>query len=100
MLNSIDVAPYPFAGPLHNLAGGALRRHIETALYSSGAISRLEYCAFIDRIAPELVLAGVPADEIHFVKRYPANAHALIDSALDQLRESNVISADRCDRET
>ncbi len=85
------LAPPAFAGPLHDVARRVLARHPEHAMYRAGVLSAREYHAFVERIAPELVAAGVPAAEVHFVKRYPRDAESFVRDALAQLARAGIV---------
>ncbi|MDB5069750.1 MAG: hypothetical protein JWM87_861 [Candidatus Eremiobacteraeota bacterium] len=81
----------PFEGPLHDVARRVLVRHPEHAMYRAGVLSASAYYAFVDRIAPELVAAGVPACEVHFAKRYPRDPELFVREALARLAHAGIV---------
>ena len=83
------------AGPVFDLAYSVLKDHIEYRKFCSGEVSRAEFADFLDSIAPMLVEAGLPAEDVHFAKRYPASASAFVDGKLAALHQARVLpSAD------
>ncbi len=80
-----------FAGPLYDLVHGVLARHPEAAAYRDGALSEHAWRSFADRVAGELVAAGVPSDEVHFMKRYPRDPSTFVRDAIVRLAAAGVL---------
>jgi predicted O-methyltransferase YrrM len=80
-----------FAGPLHDLARGVLARHREAAAYRDGTLAQPAWRSFADRVAGELVAAGVPPGEVHFVKRYPRDPKPFVRDAVARLAAAGVL---------
>ena len=80
-----------FTGPLHDVALRVLARHPQYVLHRAGALSPRDWCAFVDRAAPELVAAGVPATEVPFAKRYPPDPQDFVRGAFARLVAANIV---------
>jgi predicted O-methyltransferase YrrM len=78
-------------GPVFDVAYSVLKDHPEYERFCSGEISRGEFADFLDSIATILVDAGLPAEDVHFAKRYPASAAEFVDERLAALHQAGVL---------
>jgi predicted O-methyltransferase YrrM len=74
-----------FSGPIFELVDAALRDAPEYRGFRAGERSRAEFSAFLERIRPDLIEFGVPANDVHFAKRFPASIDAAVDAAFAEL---------------
>lgn len=74
-----------FRGPVFNLFEEELRGLPEYLHFRSGNSSREEFCAVLERLRERLVRRGVPPNDVHFGKRFPASPDALIVQAFSDL---------------
>ncbi len=76
--------PSPRTGPVFAIAQSVLARRPEYRSFLSGG-SRGEFGVFLDSIAPELIAAGLPPDDVQFAKRYPQSPTAFVGDELHRL---------------
>ncbi|AJY40229.1 class I SAM-dependent methyltransferase [Burkholderia humptydooensis] len=70
-----------FSGPLFDLVDDVLRDAPEYRGFRAGAQSRAEFAAFLERVRTQLVGRGVPSNDVHFAKRFPASIDAAVEHA-------------------
>jgi predicted O-methyltransferase YrrM len=81
-------------GPIAEQAYSVIRDRPEFLAFQNGG-ARQDFAAFLDRIAPDLIAAGLPPEDVHFAKRYPESADSFVRQALLDLRGAGIIrSAD------
>ncbi len=76
--------PSPRTGPVFAIAQSVLASRKEYQSFLNGG-SRGEFGAFLDSIAPDLIAAGLPPDDVHFAKRYPQSQTAFVGDTLRSL---------------
>ncbi|CAJ3410683.1 O-methyltransferase [Burkholderia pseudomallei] len=74
-----------FSGPIFDLVDGVLRDAPEYRGFRAGAQSRAEFAAFLERVRMQLVGRGVPANDVHFAKRFPVSIDAAVEHAFAEL---------------
>lgn len=74
-----------FAGPVYNIVSSFLESRPEWRNFQAGALSRKDFGRLLDSLASQLVHAGLPADDVHFAKRYPRSETIFVDEALRSL---------------
>ncbi|KGW45718.1 putative leucine--tRNA ligase [Burkholderia pseudomallei MSHR684] len=74
-----------FSGPIFDLVDGVLRDAPEYRGFRAGAQSRAEFAAFLERVRTQLVGRGVPANDVHFAKRFPVSIDAAVEHAFAEL---------------
>jgi predicted O-methyltransferase YrrM len=78
------------AGPIFDIAWSVLGSHPRYRSFLDGG-TRQEFSAFLDGIAPDLVAAGLPAEDVHFAKRYPRSERGFVRDTLQTLVERGVL---------
>jgi predicted O-methyltransferase YrrM len=86
-----------FRGPLFDLVESVLARHPEYALHRDGLLADEAWYAFVERAAGELSAAGVPADDVHFAKRFPGAPARFVREALARLVRAGILRSDAYD---
>ena len=86
-------------GPVFDIAYSVLGSTPEYAQFRSSAMPRTQFAAFLDSIAPALIAAGLPAEDVHFAKRYPISEAAFVDDCLNRLRERGMLPSRDYDRD-
>jgi predicted O-methyltransferase YrrM len=81
----------PITGPIYNIASSVLKSRPEYEAWRLGCSSRAEFCAFLDRVAPELISAGLPAEDVQFAKRYPRSESDFVSEVLLNLASRGVV---------
>jgi hypothetical protein len=71
-------------GPIFDIAYSVLKSRSEYHAFLNGG-TRDEFSAFLDVIAPDLIAAGLPAEDVHFAKRYPRSAALFVRDTLQTL---------------
>ncbi len=92
----LPAAPWerkPFSGPLFERVARVFAGCPELALYRDGRLAPDAYHAFVERKAPELIAAGVPAGEVHFAKRIPPAPERFVRDALERLARARILPA-------
>jgi predicted O-methyltransferase YrrM len=74
----------PRTGPVFAIAQSVLASHREYHSFLGGG-SRRAFGVFLDSIAPELIAAGLPPDDVQFAKRYPQSQTAFVGDELRRL---------------
>lgn len=87
-----------FTGPLFDRVDGVVTSSPDYRAFRNGTLSRAGYASFLDRMAPALAAAGVPADDVHFAKRYPASIERFVDEAVDRLAREGMLGGTGYDR--
>ncbi len=87
------------SGPLFDIAYSVLKDSPEFQAFRSGALSRREYADLLDRLAPELVSAGLPAEDVEYAKRYPASDEAFVAEALNDMVSRGILEKSSYDIE-
>jgi predicted O-methyltransferase YrrM len=80
-------------GPLYDVAYSVLHSRDEYRRFRAGEMSRAEYAAFLDRTAPALVDAGLPAEDVEFAKRYPRSEVDFVKDVLADLAARGILEA-------
>ncbi|WDD94058.1 class I SAM-dependent methyltransferase [Burkholderia sp. FERM BP-3421] len=80
-----------FTGPIFELLDAVLRDSPEYRGFRAGERSRAEFSAFLERIRPDLIEQGVPANDVHFAKRFPASIDAAVDTAFAELASMRLV---------
>lgn len=52
---------------------------------------RRAFSRFLDATADDLIRAGLPAEDVHFAKRYPQSAECFVEKALERLVAARVL---------
>lgn len=86
-------------GPVFDIAYSVLKSCPEYEMFRASRISRAEFAAFLDGIAPVLIDAGLPAEDIHFAKRYPPSDVEFVAGRLEYLSRCGVLPSPDYDRE-
>jgi predicted O-methyltransferase YrrM len=86
------------AGPLFEIAHSVLNSRAGYHSFVNGG-TRDNFSAFLDAIAPELVAAGLPAEDVHFAKRYPRSASAFVHDTLRTLVARHVLPDSKYDEQ-
>lgn len=76
--------PSSRTGPVFTIAQSVLAGRPEYQSFLAGG-SRGEFSVFLDSIAPDLIAAGLPPDDVQFAKRYPRSQAAFVGDALARL---------------
>lgn len=87
------------SGPLYNAVHRCLVDRDEYRRFRAGELSRADFAVFLDRMAGDLTRAGVPAEDVHFAKRYPVSIAPFVDDVLADLARRGVIPRTDLDRE-
>lgn len=82
--------PSPGTGPVFAIAQSVLARHPEYQSFLNRG-SRSEFSVFLDSIAPDLIAAGLPPDDVQFAKRYPQSQTAFVGDALARLTSIGIL---------
>ncbi len=77
-------------GPVVESALAVLRSRPEYAEFQQGG-SRKAFSEFLDCIAAELIAEGLPAEDVHFAKRYPRSTSGFVADSLRTLQQSGVL---------
>ena len=77
-------------GPVFAIAQSVLAPRPEYQSFLSGG-SRGEFSIFLDSIAPELIAAGLPPDDVQFAKRYPRSHTSFVGHALARLTDIGLL---------
>ncbi len=92
------MTPQPIVpGPVYKLAWSVLKLCPEYKAFQDGRLSRVEYSVFLDRIAPQLIAAGLPPEDVHFAKRYPQSDSGFVSQTLERLAARGVLPEARYD---
>ena len=86
-------------GPIFDIAYSVLRSCPEYEDFCASACSRAEFAAFLDRTASALIGAGLPAEDVHFAKRYPRSEITFVDDELERLTRCGVLPSPQYDVE-
>ena len=89
----------PIAGPFFDIAYAVLKDSPEFQLFRSGGLSRKQYAELIERLAPELIAAGLPAEDVEYAKRYPASNAEFVLSALNDMVSRGILEKSSYDEE-
>lgn len=74
-----------FSGPVFDRVDEILRDMPEYRGFRDGRRTRAEFSAFLERMRRQLVGHGVPPNDVHFAKRFPACAMSVVEEAFVQL---------------
>lgn len=74
-----------FSGPIFERVDEVLRECPDYLDFRAGRRSREEFSAFLERERERLVGRGVPANDVHFAKRFPASMDTLVEQAFAEL---------------
>jgi len=80
-----------FSGPVYNVAHSVLQSCPEWGAFKAGSLSRKDFGLVLDSLAPQLIRAGLPANDVHFAKRYPRSESGFVDKALRTLVEKKIL---------
>lgn len=80
----------PATGPVFEIVHSVLKSRKEYQSFLNGG-AKSEFSAFLDAVAPELVAAGLPADDVHFAKRFPPSEKAFVRDALRTLVHGGIL---------
>ncbi len=69
-----------FVGPIFELVDSILRGEAGYSEFRTGLRSQGEFTAFIEDARDRLVAGGLPPNDVHFAKRFPASADTLVRS--------------------
>jgi predicted O-methyltransferase YrrM len=86
-------------GPLYDVAYSVLQSYDEYRRFREGKLTRTDYAAFLDRIALALTEAGLPADDVHFAKRYPRSEVTFVAESLADLVDREILNSESYDSE-
>jgi predicted O-methyltransferase YrrM len=86
----------PFAGPIFELIDSVLSDDAAYRQFRAGRVGRPEFAALLDGRAAALRARGVPANDVHFAKRFPASIEGIVGESLDTLARSGVIPRADC----
>lgn len=75
-----------FSGTLFDRVHRVLAGQPEYDAFRAGRRSRAEFSDFLERMRGELVGHGIPANDVHFAKRFPQSIEACVRSAFDRLQ--------------
>jgi predicted O-methyltransferase YrrM len=81
----------PFTGPLFELVDSVLRDEADYLQFRAGTLGRPALAALLDRRATALIAHGVPANDVHFAKRFPASIDNIVRESLETLTRSGII---------
>lgn len=84
-------------GPVHDIAWSVLKTRSEYRHFRGGRLSRVEFGEFLDSIAPELIAAGLPREDVHFAKRYPRSESNFVRQILCRLAARNILPGSHYD---
>jgi predicted O-methyltransferase YrrM len=87
------------AGPFFASAYSVLKDAPEFQSFRSGTLSREKYAALLDRLAPELIAAGLPAEDVEYAKRYPVSDEAFVRDALNDMVARGILDTSAYDEE-
>jgi predicted O-methyltransferase YrrM len=79
------------SGPIFNIANGVLKSYPEYLAYCAGRLNRSSYEALLDRLAPYLIAAGLPPEDVHFAKRYPPSEESFVRQCLMNLCKHGIL---------
>ena len=82
--------PSPRTGPVFTIAHSVLASRREYQSFLGGG-SRAEFGFFLDSIAPDLIAAGLPPDDVHFAKRYPRSQTIFVGDTLRSLTDVGIL---------
>src|SRR5579863_6734767 len=82
--------PNPRTGPVFTIAHSILASRKEYQSFLGGG-SRGDFSVFLDSIAPELIAAGLPPDDVQFAKRYPQSQPAFVGDTLRSLARVGIL---------
>lgn len=77
-------------GPIFDIAYSVLSTRPEYLEYAVSG-DRMAFSRFLDEIAPDLVAAGLPPEDVHFAKRYPPREEAFVDETLARLVAEGIL---------
>jgi predicted O-methyltransferase YrrM len=77
-------------GPIFDIAYAVLQSRGEYHAFRNGG-ARDEFSAFLDAVAPDLIAAGLPAEDVHFAKRYPRSAAVFVRDTLQILMARGIL---------
>lgn len=80
-----------FRGPVYDVAHSVLQSCPEWRAFQAGSLSRKDFGRVLDSLAPQLIGAGLPANDVHFAKRYPRSETGFVDKALRALVEKKIL---------
>jgi predicted O-methyltransferase YrrM len=86
-------------GPLFEIAYSVLKDSPEFQSFRSGKLSRKKYGQLLERLAPELISAGLPAEDIEYAKRFPVSNEQFVDTALNDLVSRGILEKSSYDKE-
>jgi predicted O-methyltransferase YrrM len=78
-------------GPIFDIAYSVLKTCPEYEMFRASQMTRAEFAAFLDSVAHALVNAGLPAEDVHFAKRYPASEAEFVAGQLKRLAQCGVL---------
>lgn len=84
--------PSPRTGPIFEIAHDVLAAREEYRSFIGGG-SRGEFGVFLDLIAPTLVAAGLPREDVQFAKRYPRSPAGFVRDTLRTLSGKGILPA-------
>jgi predicted O-methyltransferase YrrM len=82
--------PSPKTGPVFAIAQAVLAPRREYQSFLRGG-SRGEFGVFLDSIAPDLIAAGLPPEDVQFAKRYPQSQTAFVGKTLHSLTDIEIL---------
>jgi predicted O-methyltransferase YrrM len=85
-------------GPVFEIVHSVLKSRKEYQSFLNGGASS-EFSAFLDSVAPELVAAGLPADDVQFAKRFPRSEKAFVRDALKTLVDRGILPSSDYDED-
>ncbi len=91
-MEALALGKTDIVGPIFDTAHAVLQGFDEFEQFRENRMSRKSFGAFIDRIAPQLVHAGLPSDDMHFCKRYPRSSSNFVRDALDELAGRGIVT--------
>jgi predicted O-methyltransferase YrrM len=83
----------PASGPLFERLDTLLREAPAYADFRAGRLSPSGFADFLDSRRGDLVAGGVPDEDVDYAKRYPADRHVFVRSAMERLCARGVLPA-------
>jgi predicted O-methyltransferase YrrM len=85
-------------GPVFDIALPVLAPTVGFRAFQAGG-SRADFARFLDSIAPDLIAAGLPVEDVHFAKRYPRSPDAFVDDMLLDLNAQGILPGIEYDKD-